>query len=122
MQRWYLVNNRLFLGMGYKIVCLICRKAFSTGPDYLKPEKCSECGNDYIFYNHKFRPPKKDDIRAWTVVGFLYENGFTYQHVYKDLTIYRWASSENQAEYPQSLEEAKDFVLKYKSQSIKEVK
>ena len=105
--------------MGYKIVCLTCRKAFSTGPDYLKPEKCSECGNDYIFYNHKFRPPKKDDLKAWKVVSFLYERGFTYQHIYKDRTLYHWSSRENHADYPKTLEEAKEFVTKYQSQAKK---
>ena len=95
--------------MGYKSVCLNCRKAFSTGRDYPISEKCLECGNEYIFYNHKFKPPKKDDIKAWKVVGFLHEHGFNYQHV--------WESKESYAEYPKTLEEAKEFVIKYKSQA-----
>src|SRR5258708_21861436 len=103
--------------MGYKIVCLNCRKAFSTGRDHHVTEQCPECGNIYVFYNHKFKPPKKDDVKAWKVVSFLYEHGFTYQHVYKDLGIYRWYDSDNFVEYPKSLDEAKEFVIKYKSQA-----
>ena len=95
--------------MGYKIVCLTCRKAFSIGPDYLKPEKCSECGGNYIAYNHKFRPPKRDDLKAWKVVGFLSEHGFTYQHVK--------AIDGNYVEYPTTLEEAREFIVKYKNQA-----
>ena len=95
--------------MGYKIVCLTCRKAFSIGPDYLKPEKCSEWGGNYLSYNHKFRPPKKDDLKAWKVVSFLNEYGFNYQHVKE--------SNGEYVGYPTTLEEAKEFVDKYQKQA-----
>ena len=97
--------------MGYKIVCLTCRKAFSIGPDYLKPEKCSECGGSYLSYNHKFKPPKRDNLKAWKLVGFLNEHGFTYQHVKEN--------DGNYVEYPKTLDEAKEFVVKYKKQARK---
>jgi hypothetical protein len=105
--------------MGYKMVCLNCRKSFSAGRDYHITEKCQECGSAFVFYDHKFRPPRKNDLKAWKLVGFLYEHGFTYQHVYKDLSIYHWSKPENHADYPESLEEAKEFVIKFESQSKK---
>jgi len=78
------------------------------------PGQCPECGNSYVFYNHKFKPPKKDDLKAWKVVSFLYEHGFTYQHIHKDFSNLR---IENYADYPKNLDEAKEFVIKYKSQA-----
>ncbi len=105
--------------MGHKMVCLTCRKAFSTasGNQHM-PAKCQECGGDYVFYNHKFRPPAKSDIKAWKVVSFLFEHGFTYQHINK-----KYIKPEKGyghyilAEYPNTIIEAKDFVEKYKSQA-----
>jgi hypothetical protein len=117
MLLWFLVNNRLFLDMGYKNVCLVCRKAFSTGRDFHTPSKCPECNGEFVFYNHKFRPPPKDDLKAWKVVSFLYEHGFTYQHIYKDLGLYNRYVSENMADYPMTLDQAKEFVVKYKGQA-----
>ncbi|MBS1531225.1 MAG: hypothetical protein JSU01_13045 [Bacteroidetes bacterium] len=107
--------------MSYKNVCLSCRKAFSRGLENHKPRKCPECGNDFIPYNHKFRPPKKEDLKAWQLVSFLYEHGFTYQHVYKDLSLYRLYDMDNLAEYPKTLDEAKEFIVKYKNQARSEV-
>ncbi|MBS1503470.1 MAG: hypothetical protein JST32_15485 [Bacteroidetes bacterium] len=120
-QRWFLANNGVFLDMGYKNVCLSCRKAFSMGLEGHNPQKCPECGNDFIRYNHKFRPPKRDDLKAWQIISFLHQHGFTYQHVYKDVSRYQRYKAENQAEYPSTLEEAKEFVVKYKSQAQSKV-
>jgi len=101
--------------MGDKMVCLNCRKAFSAATDNVhKPANCPKCGNAFIFYNHKFRPPKKTDLKAWKVVSLLNEHGFNYQHIYKDLSLYRWYDSENQVAYPKTLDEAREFIIKYK--------
>jgi hypothetical protein len=84
------------------------------------PEKCQECGNQYISYTHRFKPPKKDDINAWKVVSFLYENGFVYQHVYEDPSRSNFLDSKRcYVEYPDNLIDAKEFVIKYKSQAKK---
>lgn len=100
------------------MVCLTCRKAFSTATDdNHMPITCPECGNGYIFYNHKFRPPKKNDLKAWEVVSFLHENGFNYQHVHADTSVKNWWNLDNYADYPKSLSEAREFVIKYKSQA-----
>jgi hypothetical protein len=83
------------------------------GPGNLhKPENCPECGKVYILYTHRFRPPKQNDINAWKVVSFLYEHGFEYQHI-------RDKEDRRDVGYPQSLIDAKDFVIEYKDQAIK---
>ncbi len=33
---------------------------------------CPECGQKMAEENHKFRPPKKSDIKAWGVSKFLH--------------------------------------------------
>ena len=101
--------------MGHKIVCPSCRKAFSSVTANSQTlAKCPECGNIAIFYNYKFRPPKRTDLKAWKVVSLLNEHGFNYQHIYKGLSLYRWYDSENQVAYPKTLDEAREFIIKYK--------
>lgn len=101
--------------MGYKIVCLKCRKAFSNNLGYKHNfGKCQECGSDYIYYNHKFRPPKRDNLKAWKVVSFLYQHGFTFQHVDKEYIKTRQYGYMLYDKYPTNLKDAKSFVAKYK--------
>jgi len=67
--------------MGYKSVCLNCRKAFSQGTDFTKFKKdkvCSDCGNTMEFLSEKFQPPPKTDNKKWEVVKFFIENDFFY--------------------------------------------
>src|SRR5690606_31330077 len=73
--------------MGHKKVCLNCRKAFNQNSDFEIQSgfSCPECGQKMVEVNHKFRPPKKADLKSWNVVKFLIENGFLYQHVYKNI-------------------------------------
>jgi hypothetical protein len=112
--------------MGHKVVCLTCRKSFSKGLANLHaPENCSECGNRYIFYDQRFRPPKQNDLAAWKVVSFLYEHGFVYQHIYDRSDIdkeYGWGKTAiyggHMVNYPTSLVDAREFVVKYKTQAI----
>ena len=104
------------------MVCLNCRTAFSAGISHQIPNLCPKCGDTYVLYDHKFKPPKKDDLKAWMLVRFLHEQGFVYQHVYKDLSLYKWEEKQNHAEYPTSMNEAEEFVVKYKSQAKKPIK
>ncbi len=71
--------------MGYKSVCIECRKSLNisldTGSDLLYP--CSECGKPMILLFYKFRPPKKTGDKKWETVKYLIENGFYYEHVYQ---------------------------------------
>jgi hypothetical protein len=53
------------------------------------------------------------------VVRFLVENGFIYHHVYLKVEVKNGIKSlEGYAKYPESLKEAKEFVVKYKAQAI----
>ena len=64
-------------------------------------------------FNHKFRPPKQSDIKKWKLVEYLKNNGFVYQHILKEAE----PGSFQEVSYPTTIEEAKEFVLKYKSQA-----
>ena len=109
--------------MGHKSICLNCRKAFNQGSDYNNriESNCPDCGQLRISMPHRFRPPKKTDVKKWDVVRFLIENGFRYQHIYKDVSLKNGiVDYSNYAEYPHKMEEAKEFVVKYKEQAIKD--
>ena|SRR5690554_9449 len=102
--------------MGYKIVCLECRKAFSLGTDFSTNKEiiCSDCGKEALLLPHRFRPPKKTDDKKWEIVHFLITNGFHYQHIYEEL-----GNSGNFVSYPENLREAKEFVERYKNYAKK---
>ena|SRR5690606_21811189 len=109
--------------MGHKKVCLNCRKAFNQNSDFEIQSgfSCPECGQKMVEVNHKFRPPKKADLKSWNVVKFLIENGFLYQHVYKNIDKRNGlVSKENYVDYPTNMSEAKIFVAEFKNQAITE--
>ncbi len=101
--------------MGHKKVCFECRKSFSITNDFeaVFSLTCPDCGNPATFLNHKFRPPKKHDKKAWELAAFLKDHGFYFQHVYEHVG----PGTYLQVPYPLSIEEARDFVLKYKNQN-----
>ena len=107
--------------MGHKSVCIDCRKAlnreFDSGSGRLYP--CPECGNPMILLPHRFRPAKKTDDEKWRTVKYLIENGFLYQHLYKETRYKNMDVPENYIDYPETLREAKEFVEKYKERAIK---
>jgi DNA-directed RNA polymerase subunit RPC12/RpoP len=96
--------------MGYKKVCVECRKAYSIRLIEDRPLNltCPECGLKVVIVNHKFRPPKREDIKQWDLVKFLVEHGFHFGHV---------SDNYQYVPYPTTMEEAKIFVVKYKSQA-----
>ena len=99
--------------MGYKSVCLYCRKSFSQGTDYTKfksDKVCPDCGKPMAFLSEKFKPPKKTDNEKWKVVKFFVENGFDYStKIGGDVFI----------GYDETLEEAKEVVKKYRELQIR---
>jgi hypothetical protein len=96
--------------MGYKAVCFNCKKSFSRPHSAFGhvPTKCLDCGGTIALLNQTFRPPKKNDKEAWEVVKYLFENGFTYQHIHNE------SLSPGYVQYPTNMRDAKEFVSKYK--------
>ena len=106
--------------MGQKKVCLNCRKAFNQNSDFENRGglTCPDCGQKMTEVNHKFRPPKKSDLKAWATSKYLIENGFIYQHVYKDVEERNGlVAKEKYVDYPTTIKEAKKFVADYKDQA-----
>jgi DNA-directed RNA polymerase subunit RPC12/RpoP len=107
--------------MGHKKVCFNCKKAFSLGTDFSVKHgsTCPECGRQAFVLQHSFRPPSRDDNKAWKIVEFLKDHGFVYQHIYKDISKKNGiVSYENYADYPTTMDQAKEFVLKYRDQAV----
>ena len=111
--------------MGYKKVCLDCRKAYNRPANVEKPNisTCPQCGKQMTELYHLFQPPKQTDIKKWNVVKFLVENGFRYYHVWEKVfrnekgEIY---GTENYAKYPETMKDAKEFIELYKEQAVPE--
>ena len=97
--------------MGHKKICLDCKKAFSQGTNSVDSVEtnCPDCGQPMTLVNQKFRPPKITDNKKWDVVKYLVQNGFTYDHINN-------SSGTDYVDYPDNLRDAKEFVVKYKSQ------
>ena len=102
--------------MGYKKVCFNCRKSFNDNTIF--EQNCSECGRTMILINHKFRPPKKSDLKAWEVAEFLSRSGFQFQHIFKNTGKRSRIESEDYVAFPKTLDEAKIFIEQYKNQAI----
>jgi ribosomal protein S27AE len=100
--------------MGYKKVCFNCRKAFNIDNEKINSVNltCPNCGNTTTIFNHKFRPPKNDDIKNWKVIEFLKDNGFVYQHIFKENN-----KVFTEVPYPKNMAEARQFVQEYKEQA-----
>lgn len=104
--------------MGYKSVCLDCRKAYNNylDLDQQKKEVCPDCGVIMHFLSHMFKPPKKSDAKKWKVVKYLVENGFNYYHTYDmvELGVYR-----ELGKYPETMKEAEEFVKAFHPNGVK---
>ncbi len=108
--------------MGYKSVCIECRKSLNRpldmGSDRLYP--CPECGKPMILLPHRFRPPKKSEDKKWETVKYLIDNGFYFQHIYEIVeTKNGVVSYQNFVAYPDNIRDAKEFVEKFKEQAMK---
>jgi len=101
--------------MGHKNVCFKCRKSQNLGSNFdnIRKSKCPECGVIMKLMPHRFRPPKKQDEKKWEVVKYLVSEGFEYQHILDDEIINTYVP------YPETMNQAKEFVEKYKNQRVK---
>jgi hypothetical protein len=93
--------------------CLTCRRSFKrpgarAGVD---DRRCPGCGNEAINLGRHFKPPQANDIKGWELVTFLVHHGFVFQKIFK-------LESSEQVGYPANLRAAKDFVRRYRAQSI----
>lgn len=109
--------------MGYKKICLECRlsltRAFDDGTEDRR-YPCPECGKEMILMPHRFRPPKKSDEKKWQTVEFFIQHGFYYQHIQDGPETRNHINrKEKYVEYPETVKEAKEFVIKYREQAIK---
>ncbi len=106
--------------MGYKAVCIDCRKSLNRAIDFGSEREysCSVCGKPMTLLSHLFKPPKKTDTKLWETVKYLVDNGFRYQHIYKIVEKKNGIiiSKEGYVPYPDNLKDAKEFVEKYKEQ------
>jgi len=106
--------------MGYKAICIDCRKSLNRPIDFGSERKypCSVCGKPMTMLSHLFKPPKKTDTKQWETVKYLVANGFHYQHIYKTVEKINEViiSYEGYVPYPANLKDAKEFVENYKDQ------
>ncbi len=98
--------------------CLECCKSFKRQFNLAKecPQElvCPDCGGVAHNFGRHFKSPKKTDAKQWQKVRYLFEHGFRFQKIrvgprHHDVVV----------PYPVTLDEAKEFVLKYKDHAIK---
>jgi len=98
--------------------CLECCKSFKREyvyqlNEYISELKCPNCGGIAYNLGRHFKAPKKTNKKQWEKIRFLVENGFRFQKIHNGSRHYETVP------YPETLEEAKEFVVKYKKYSIK---
>ncbi len=97
--------------------CFTCQKSFKKSLGKAPPNKypsqltCPNCGEIAYNMGRHFKPPKKNDKKQWEKVRFLFDHGFRFQKIrvgnqYPD-----------SVPYPETLEEARKFVIKYQAYS-----
>lgn len=87
-------------------VCFECRKVFRK-PSRDEARICPECSNTLIVLSRKFKAPKKSNIEEWKVIEFIVKSGFTYHTIH--------FKNGQQAKYPKTMNEAKEFVIRYRN-------
>ena len=98
-------------------VCFECKTSnmryFDTAPcDYPRTSSCPVCSGTTINLGRNFKPPKKSDSAQWKKIKFLVENGFVFQKIRVN------PNSYESVPYPETLSEAKNFVIKYRKWAI----
>lgn len=86
-------------------VCFGCHKSFKK-PHSEELRKCPDCGAEMVQLSRKFKPPKKTNTEAWSVVEYIVKAGFLYQSLRIE--------NGRQAKYPNTLKDAVIFVVEYK--------
>lgn len=97
--------------------CLDCCKSFKREyklmpSEYPSELPCPECGGLAHNFGRHFKAPKKTDSKQWLKIKYLFEHGFRFQKI-------RLANnSYDSVPYPETLKEAKEFVIKYKQFAV----
>lgn len=104
--------------MAHKKICLKCRISFSINTnselENNKVVNCSNCHEAMLIVHHKFKPPKRNDLKKWKFVELLVNNGFLFQSVYENISVGVFLK----VDYPKNLKEAKEFVEKHKKSKL----
>jgi hypothetical protein len=98
-------------------VCLTCRTSnmrhFDMPPNqYPKNSECPVCKSVTFNLGRHFKAPKKSDTSQWKKIQLLVDHGFLFQKIRLDPNDYE------SVPYPETLSEAKDFVIKYREWAI----
>jgi hypothetical protein len=97
-------------------VCFVCRKCFKK-PATPQASTCPNCGGKMVSLNRKFSAPKSNDLAQWTKVQFLVSKGFLFQSIYEVKNENGEYAGHYKVSYPKTLEEAVEFVVKFKDQA-----
>lgn len=105
------------MGTSYKMsfAYFECRKAFKR--EYklgsnVQELSCPQCGRSAYNLGRHFKPPKNRDTKQWETVHFLFEHGFRFQKIRTG------SGCQDTVPYPETLNDAREFVVKYKDYSI----
>ena len=100
--------------------CLDCCKSFkrefNLGKSYPLELVCPNCGGSAHNFGRHFKAPKKSDTKQWQKIKFLFDHGFRFQKI----RIGPNKTHHDTVPYPETLEQARGFVVKYKDYAIKE--
>ena len=114
----YTSRNSMSSPYNMAFACFQCCKSFKREIDYhsdkwLKELKCPECGGPSYNFGRHFKAPKKLDKKQWQKVRLLFDNGFQFQKIYDQ------ENNGIQIPYPETLEQAKEFVERWSKYAIK---
>ena len=74
---------------------------------------CPDCGGEAHNFGRHFKSPKKSGLKQWEKVAFLFDHGFRFQKI-------RIGPGHHDViPYPDTLDQAKEFVVKYKDYAYK---
>ena len=98
--------------------CLTCRTAQKRHveghpSDYPLKMECPICKEAMFNLGRHFKAPAKSDFKQWKKVAFLIEHGFLFQKIRPDKDSYE------SVRYPETLEDAREFVAKYRRWAYK---
>ncbi len=89
-------------------VCAPCRRSFKHPRVAPHPAACPDCAVEAVLVSHKFKPPRRDNLRQWKKVALLLRAGFRFESV--------------DGCYPRTLMDAREFIATRSPPSIQRAK